>query len=504
MDVPKDELWVGDCGELAWPDPTSEALQFVGVDGAPREVAVRGSPLWLGGGKLLYTTGRKVELVDSGTDVKSWPVVGASRGGPVPGTDSFWTCTNGRGIERLDEDGATALTPDFFGGNRGYLGCVTADVSRSGAIAYATDAYRIGLVDVVTGGRSTLDPAFFPGGADEEGLERADAVRISPDGALVLHEKRWQEREFDYVVEVGEGQISMVKAGASQPVQIPGAALADARGFGGVGPGWIWLGPWMGTAPGVFLPGAYGGSAHLVGLGEPIPFENLIPRAIRGNHLFVQTASGAGLLELGDGALHDLMDAPTIESVVPFRWGGPVAISSFTGDCIRLPEPPGYCHTQLWSLSLWDAERGARQVALGTQPLHVHAIGPDGQMIVAGPILDEAPPEFGEPRDAEWRTLLLGADGRPIRELDRDAWIKSGLGGEHFAVLQRERRTDRVRTEELVTVDWTTGEETLLVAGPYITSWGLDHSDRRVTALVDVIVGNERPRRELWSGVVPR
>ena len=139
---------------------------------------------------------------------------------------------------------------------------------------------------------------------------------------------------------------------------------------------------------------------------------------------------------------------------------------------------------------------------LGTQPLYVHAIGPDGRMVVGGRILDGVPPEVAEPVEVDWRTVLVEPDGRVLRELDPDVWVLGGLGGEHFAILERERREGGERTEELVAIDWSTGAETRLVTARFVDAWSLDHSDRRLTAVVTP--AGDGVRQELWTGVVPR
>lgn len=153
----------------------------------------------------------------------------------------------------------------------------------------------------------------------------------------------------------------------------------------------------------------------------------------------------------------------------------------------------------LWALSRWDEERGARRLALAGQPIHVRAVGPEGQMVIEGRILDGAPADIEQPWEAAWQALLLGPRGNLIAEIERGTSLQGGLGGTHFALIHRERREDGVRTEELVAVDWVTGEETILVTGLFIRDWVLDHSDRRVTALVTPMEG---VGHELWSGVV--
>jgi len=258
----------------------------------------------------------------------------------------------------------------------------------------------------------------------------------------------------------------------------------------------------MATAPGVLLP-APDGSANLLGVGPSRAFDELRPRALRGNHLFAETAYGAELLELGDAELHLLFGAPSVDEVVPFRWGGPVAFSHFTNDCIRWPDKQDVCHTQLWGLTLWEPRHGARRVAVGTQPLHVRAIGPDGRVVVEGRVLDEAPKAVAEPQETAWRLVLLDRDGAIVRELDRGESIESGLGGENFAVLERVRREGGTRSEELVSIDWSTGEETVLVTGRYVDAWALDDADRQVTALVTPADETARAP-QLWSGAMGR
>lgn len=47
-------------------------------------------------------------------------------------------------------------------------------------------------------------------------------------------------------------------------------------------------------------------------------------------------------------------------------------------------------------------------------------------------------------------------------------------------------------------IDWATGEETILVSGSSTRRWSLDHSERRVMAIVRTSAGSE----ELWAGNV--
>lgn len=493
----RDDAFLGSCGELAWRDAETGALYLAGSTAEPRKVADAGWPLWLAGDQLLYAGSEGVVLEAGGEAKHTWQVSGLYRAGKVPGREAFWTCSLERGLERLDDEGVTALSPDFL--HTEYdEGCLSIDVAATGAIAYATQDHRLGLVDPATGEKQVLDHPFFPQeSTDADGEYRLDLVRLSPDAALVLHEKRWLASSGDAIYPTGEGEVTVVPADGSQPLRLSGT-LGDGWSFGGTA-GWFWYGPWMATAPGVLLPGE-GTSANLIGLGAPIAFGELQPRALRGNHLFAETAQGAALLELGNGTLHPLLDAPSVEAVVPFRWGGPVAFSHFTSGCIRWPDRPEYCHTQLWALTLWDEARGARQVALGTQPLHVQAIAPDGRMIVAGRMLDAPPPAIEEPRDVAWRVLLLDPAGKLVREIDRGESIEGGLGGENFALLERSRRDGDKRTEELVAIDWSTGEETVLVSGRYVDAWALDDGDRRVTALVTPM-GDSSVTQQLWSGV---
>lgn len=131
--------------------------------------------------------------------------------------------------------------------------------------------------------------------------------------------------------------------------------------------------------------------------------------------------------------------------------------------------------------------------------LRIHAIGPDGSMIVEGSLFAENPPSVAPFSMPDYRYVLLDPDGNVVRDLDLDAKIVSGLGGEHFAILHRARYEDEVRTEELTVVDWTTGEERPLVSGRFIDGWYLDHSDRRLTAFV---LQDDPWLFELWTGVV--
>ncbi|HEY0838774.1 MAG TPA: hypothetical protein VGD74_01175 [Vulgatibacter sp.] len=493
-EVERRDVRVGNCGEVAWRDRTG-SLHFASTDAEPREIAAQGWHFWLDRDRLLYSSERGITLEAAGVEVATWQVHDTWYAGVLPGGESFWACSD-TGIERLDPGNVVGLTPDFLQAEYTY-GCMSIDVSRSGAIAYPTGDHRIGFVDVTTGVRRTLEHGFFPyGTVDDEGLDRLDAIRLSPDGAIVLHEKRWRHLQY---AEMGEGEVTVLEGDSTTPVRLPGL-LGDRWGLEGVQEWWGGA-PLKGTAPGVFLPGLQGKDSHLLGLGTPIPMR-VAPLSIRGNQLFVATSVVAALLELGSGVLHPLLGAPAIEAVVPFRWGGPVAISHFTEDCIRWPNRPESCHTRIWALAIWDAERRARHVAFGSEPIRVHAIAPDGRMIVAGRILDEPPPAIAKPKEIPWRTLLVDSDGKALREFDPDAWIRSGIGGEHFAVVERARRTEQVPTEELVAIDWETGGETVLVTARSVDSWALDQADRRVTAIVTP--DNDGVSRELWTGVVGR
>jgi len=494
-------VMLGACGELAWNEAGSGVLRFAGADEAPHDVTDAGQALWLEGDRVLFREEAAVTLEAGGVTAQSWPIEGAWVGGKVRANGPFWVCAEGSGIVRLDPSSAVTLTPDFLKADPWISGCAAIGVSRAGAIGYPTDGHRLGVVDVATGADRTLEQPFYVWPtADPEGLDRSDAILLSPDGALVFHEKRWSEFQGDQLAQIGDGEVTAWNTDASKSMRLPGA-LAEVAIFGGGGVANTRRSPWMGTSRGVFVPGG-NRHANLVGLDAPIAFEGVAPLVIRGNHLFLETRTGAALLELGSGELHAMVDAPGIEAVVPFRWGGPVAVSHFTLGCIHWPDRPGVCHTQIWGLSRWDAKGGARRVLLGTQPLHVHAIGPDGRMVVGGRILDEAPPDVAAAAEVDWRTLLIEPDGRVVRELDPDASVLGGLGGEHFAVLERARREGGERTEELVAIDWSTGEERLLLTARYVDAWSLDHADRRLTTVVTP--PGDDFHQELWSGVVPR
>src|SRR5690606_32382151 len=107
--------------------------------------------------------------------------------------------------------------------------------------------------------------------------------------------------------------------------------------------------------------------------------------------------------------------------------------------CIAWPEVPEQCHTPLDAVTVWSEEAGPRRIAFGTVPLLVLAVGPRGEVIVEGRLLDGAPPPTAERRDLEWRLLLFDEHGQLVRELERADGISGAMGGEHFAVLQRDR-----------------------------------------------------------------
>jgi hypothetical protein len=152
-------------------------------------------------------------------------------------------------------------------------------------------------------------------------------------------------------------------------------------------------------------------------------------------------------------------------------------------------------------VTVWSEERGARRVATGVQPLWVEAIGPEGQLLVTGPLLDGPPPATAEPRTVDWRVSVLDAEGTIVRQLEPETRFEEGIGGAHFAVLERTNIVDFKRMgTELVRLDWATGDEEILVAGPrLIEAWALDHSDTRVTALV---LDEESGKTQIWTGVV--
>lgn len=489
---------VGECGELVWQGDEG-SLFMTGIDGEPRKVSEKGWDLWAEGDRLLYEDATGVKFVDRGTVVQTWSVDGVDGGGALPGTESFWVCSE-RGIERLDIEGGVLLTDDMATDAYGSL-CHTIAVSRQGTVAYPREEGDIGFVDVRTGEvRSFAQEFLVYYQKDEEDRSRLDEVRFSPDGSLLFHEKRWEELDYDALVNVSEGLVSAIEVATGKSNQIPGL-LADGSVFGYSGLFWEWFGPWMGTAPGVYFPWFHT-EGHLLGLGEPIVLEPMKPRSIRGSHVFLESSAGVALLDLETGDVHHILDVPSVETVVPFRWGGPVAISHLTMQCIRHLEPPSHCHTEIWGLASWEPNREAIPLALAIQPIQVRAVGPDGSMIVGGRFLPEEPPEFDEQREWDYRLFLMGPDGRRIRELDSGTGIEGGIGGEHFALIERERRDGGVRTEELVAIDWSTGEEELLVRGRFIDGLHLDHADRRVTVLVSPLA--EGSPRELWSGVVGR
>lgn len=494
---------IGTCGEVVWRDD-QRAVFFAGRDAEPRHLNRPGqppsptAPLWFSGDRIAWVDDLGVVVEAGGAVVRTWPVLGVHLGGKLPGADAFWTCSPERGIERLDGEGVTGLTPDFVKAEWG-VGCFSIDPSPAGVIAYGTSDHQIGVVDLVSGDRKRLSHPYFPDGTvDDEDVYRMDAIRLSPDASFVMHEKRWVEYGDHTFEDRGENVVSVLPIDGKPPVRLPGG-LVDTWYFGGVGGGWSWYGPWMATAPGVFLPGVEG-AAHLLGLDGPVGFDFLLAKAIRGNHLFAESPHGAALLELDSGSLHELFDAPGLEHVVPFRWGGPVAFSWYTRACVHWPDRPDRCHTELWALSLWDEENGAGRIALASEPIHVHAIGPDGQMVIEGRIFDEAPADIEEPRDIPWRTLLLDPGGKLVREIDGGTGIERGHGGTYFALIERERREGDIRTEELVAIDWITGAETILVTGRFIDKWTLDHADRRVTVLVTPM--EDTRSFQLWSGVV--
>jgi len=236
----QNDVLLGSCGELAWRDAETGALYF--ADGAtePRKVADGGRPLWLAGEQLLYAGAEGVVLEADGEAKNGWQVSGVVRSGKVPFGDSFWTCSLERGLERLDDEGVTALSADFLHTEYGE-GCLAIDVAASGAIAYPTHDHRIGVVDPGTGEKRVLDHPFFPQGTtDADGQARMDVVRVAPDAAFVLHDKRWLETSGDAVGPVGEGELTVVREGPA--FRVPGT-LGDGWGYGGVATGWSWYGP---------------------------------------------------------------------------------------------------------------------------------------------------------------------------------------------------------------------------------------------------------------------
>lgn len=488
---------VGDCGEVVWLGEDEQSLLMVGPNGEPREVSADGYLLWLEGSALLLSEGGEVKLLDGDAERGAWEVEDPRVGGPLPGDDAVWVCT-GDGIARLDARGVTPLTPDFLKAEHS-PGCWYVAAAPQGVIAYPTNDGKLGFVDATTGERWTSDREFLVyGQEDAEGRERFDEIRFSSDGALLFLEKRWFQ-VYDHWIEIaGDGTLDVVEVETGKVHRLPGT-ISDPWIFVHSGLGYVWYGPWMGTAPGVFLP-SIDGSGHLLGFGDPIRLDSTWPRMGRGNEVFVESEEYLARIDLERGKVRDLLHVRSIDNVGLFRWGGSVAVAHATGRCIRESEASRVCHTVVWALSTWERQGGGREMAWSAQDaLRIHAIGPDGSMIVEGSLFAENPPSVAPFSMPDYRYVLLDPDGNVVRDLDLDAKIVSGLGGEHFAILHRARYEDEVRTEELTVVDWTTGEERPLVSGRFIDGWYLDHSDRRLTAFV---LQDDPWLFELWTGVV--
>jgi hypothetical protein len=485
--IKSDDALVGACGELAWTSADSNALHYLATDAEAREVSANAWVRWFEGDRILFGDPDGHTLVEDGSVIRTWPESDAETVGKLPGIDAFWACDREHGIFRLDPGGVTKLTPDFWAPEeqRWLSGCSNIDASPSGAIAYPTAQHRIGVVDAVTGSRRTIDHPFYPHGTNGD---RSDLVRLSPDGKLVFHQEQKDE-------------IAVFLPDAYEPLLIPGTLWESWR-YGVFGQ--VWFSLWMGTtASGVFVPelrelGVLEDDGRLVGIGDPITLQGVSPRAVRGNHLFVETPRGAGLLDLGTGKLHRLLDAPSIAGVVPFRWGGPVAITHALDEHIQRSSS---VYIQVWALSLWSDGIGASQIARASEPITVLAVGPDGSTIATGPFLSGLP-TTGAPMEVETSVRLISPSGRVIRELDPGSWIMDGIGGEHFAILRRHRFDAGVKSEELVAVDWQTGDETILVAGKAVAFWSLDHSDLRLSATISPTEAGLPS--EVWSGVVRR
>lgn len=502
-------LVVGDCGELAWREDTTHGLPYYAAsDGGPRVMpdAVDASgfghwPIWIGGEQILMADRQSVYLADGGKIVREWETGDVGAGsqtiaptlGKISGTDAFWACSSfGNGVLRLDEKGMTELTPDIGGAPSP---CWAIDVSPAGTLAYPTESHRIGVVDLVTGSRKTFDHPFFPRGSlDEDGHKGRDAVRVSPDGSFVLHEERRYDSDDRQVMRDHQREVALVTA-AGPPVWMPGGVqetplfedhFIRARN------------PWMSKAPGVFVPGN-GADSHLVGVGAPIPLPDTEVLAMRGEHLFVKTGEGVAVLELRTGALHHLFSADWVEEAVPFRWGGPVAFSHLSKRCMEWTKTSD-CYSRAWALSTWTVERGSKEVVWAVDQPKLHAVGPDGSMIASGRFFNGPPSGHSHWWDIEERLLLIAPDGRVVRELSHGSSVVEGLGGEHFALLKRQRQRDVL--EDLVAVDWATGEEKVLATGVRIHNWSLDHSDQRVKTTV--IYSWDDRVAALLSGVVKR
>lgn len=487
--------WAGDCGELVWEE--GKALFWALPDGEALQVSDDGHWLWFEGERLLFSEGGTVKLLEAGELQREWEVVAAVSGGALPHGESFWVCGQ-EGIVRLDEEGATALTSNFSMSGEP-VDCTWIDAAPGGRIAYPTKDGRVGVVDASTGDAVELDYDFITMfGQDDQDRSRADVVALSPDGSLLFHELRWLERMGDAFGFVGEGELTVVDVATGEALRLPGM-LADARQF--ISSSWRWVGPWMGSAPGVFLPDPFklGKGGQLLGLGTPRTVMDLRAVVSRGNHVFMESEDGVSRLDLPTGETHFLADIGSPRQVIPQRWGGPIAMVHGPVDCIRDLET-NVCHTQIWALSFWDPGDGAEIRIWSDQPPGVHALGPDGSMVLSGNLFFDKPPEYGEPPKPNPRVVVLNGAGRLVRDLDPMMGIEAGLGGAHFAILERSVWEEGVRTEHLVAIDWSTGAETLLVQGSFVDGWELDHTDRRLTAVVNAM--DEEMTKELWSGVV--
>lgn len=481
----------GPCGELGWRGSNGE-VYFAGADGEAREVAPSGRPLWVEGERLLYTDEGKLTLLHGGEEAWSWPLPEnvdphdplESSFGKIPGAEAFWLASRLGGIFKADAEGVTDVAPDF----RPAVieeGTVTPyrqfDASPSGHIAYATNKGRAAIVEMATGMKQDIDHEFLPWGwRDREARKHRDAIRVGSDGSFIIIQPYWSWSHPD---EAWEDRVIVVGA-EFPPVHLPGTL----RGMDGVSHSdLISLAPWMGSSPGVFLPYYDLGESHLLGLGEPIPLGRARPRAIRGNHLFLETEKGAAILELGTGAFHHLRKGLRIGPVTPFRWGGPVAISALV--CSVEDE----CEED-WKVFSWTQESGSRKILGDSYPASISAFGPDGSVLVTRYSRGES-----GPREVR-RHLLYSGEGLLIREfgMDQATYFAEGLGGEHFAIVVRTREGPGNEGQDLMAIDWATGQEQVLASGSQIVRWSLDHSDRRIMAVVRP--DPESDVEDLWSG----
>lgn len=335
---------------------------------------------------------------------------------------------------------------------------------------------------------------------DAAGKQRRDFVHLSPDGTVLLYQRATYEPSGDTFVLKAAPTAQLFRVPAGTPIgEVPAGPQGD---FVQGGESIYRLAESDGHTLAFLETGAK--NTHVV---DPAFGLRVIPGA-RPEHVYrdgtrllvrAATAKGGGDLtqvDLPTSASKPITSGLQVEAARVSDGETAIAIAHFTKKCIKYPDNPSTCHTQIWGLARYTEAGGLLQLAEASQPVSVAWVGDDGSMLVTGRLFDgpapDSAPSGSEPAS---RTYLLGPDGARLRTWDGDLRRAWGAGGTVFVAWWTSKKV----VLEAVSAK---GGEPVTVAEGFDIRLGLDERKERVFLVVTPPTDAGLPD-ELWAGRVP-